>query len=66
MFPETYGYTISRMIMSGLPILYRDIGAHSERFTSHNSNKMFPFTDDLIKNIPSVTNPIKSPPPIYL
>lgn len=60
MFPETYGYTISRMIMSGLPILYRDIGAHSERLTSHNSNKMFPFTDDLVKNIPSVTNTLGS------
>lgn len=45
--PETYSYALTKAIISGLPILYSDIGAYKDRLI--NNSKFFPIKN--IKNL---------------
>jgi hypothetical protein len=65
--PETYSYVMSRVVNSGLTIVYYNIGSFIERLPSDNT-RLFPFTDfsQLITRVESaidsvlMNSPIKS------
>jgi len=42
-WPETYTYTLSVALASGLPIVASDIGAHSERLAGHPATTLLPW-----------------------
>ena len=44
-WPETYSYTLSAAIASGLPILATDLGAHSERLRGRNASWIKPWSE---------------------
>ena len=50
---ETYSYTLSIMLNTGLPILYNNIGSYKDRLQYSNC---FPFEENNIENIPILEN----------
>ena len=48
LFEETYSYTLSIAINTGLPIIYNNIGSYSERL--QNRTNCIPFNESLITN----------------
>lgn len=53
-WPETYSYTVSEVVASGVPILSYDIGAGAERVKKYN----FGWTIDLKSNVDDIINKI--------
>ena len=45
--PETYSFTLSESLMSGIPALAFDIGAIAERIKKDNIGYVIPFTNDV-------------------
>jgi len=64
-FEETYSFTLSIAIHTGLPIIYNDIGSYTERL--QNYSNCFSFTEnnyysilDILNNIDNDTNLIRT------
>jgi hypothetical protein len=55
-FEETYSLSLSIAIKYGLPIIYNDIGAYSERLISYKN--CFPFTEENFLNIGEILDNI--------
>jgi len=53
-FEETYSFTLSIAIHTGLPIIYNNIGAYTERL--NNYNNCFPFIEDNCEDILNILN----------
>ena len=53
-FEETYSFTLSIAIHTGLPIIYNNIGAYTERLVNYNN--CFPFVEDNCEDILNILN----------
>jgi hypothetical protein len=53
-FEETYSFTLSIAIHTGVPIIYNNIGAYTERL--NNYNNCFPFIEDNCEDILNILN----------
>jgi hypothetical protein len=53
-FEETYSFTLSIAIHTGLPIIYNNIGAYTERLINYNN--CFPFVENMYEPILSILN----------
>jgi hypothetical protein len=57
-FEETYSFTLSIAIHTGLPIIYNNIGSYTERLEHYNN--CFPFTEDNYENVYNIVTNIEN------
>tara|TARA_Y100000389_G_C17471290_1_gene531383 strand:+ start:988 stop:2760 length:1773 start_codon:yes stop_codon:yes gene_type:complete len=57
-FEETWSYTLSVAMQTGLPIIYNDIGCYRERL--HGRDNTFPFTERTLHKLPGILQKITS------
>lgn len=55
-FEETYSFTLSIALHTGLPIIYNNIGSYSERLANYNN--CYPFLEDNCEDIINILNNI--------
>ena len=57
-FEETWSYTLSIAMQTGLPIIYNDIGSYRERL--YGRDNAFPFTEATLHTLPSILQNLNS------